>query len=372
MISAIALIVAAIIPLGFLYFISRLDFYHQKENIRFIAMSGIWGILAYFLAARINPALVNAGIFSRDTLVRFVAPVIEEILKGLILLYLIRQPAFRYFLDGAIYGFAAGIGFAIFENFEYVLGHSSVAVTLAISRVLSTNLIHATGSALIGIALGLARFDRSRLYRIPYLLGGLTLAIAIHSGFNNMVNDGVALLFAFAAGLTGAGIIYLAARRGLMDEKSWVHEKIGVTEGVTSGEAAVVQQLENAGDILAPLAERFGAGKAAQCEKFLFMQAQLAIEVKRIEKMQDEKMRLETGTKMNELRAKMDEVRKEVGAYCMLYLRSIFPDDDPTMMTLMQNRIAAAASANKGEAGTGLWMKLDDRLKPKPVAEEKG
>jgi RsiW-degrading membrane proteinase PrsW (M82 family) len=371
MISAVALIVAAIIPLGFLYLISRLDFYHQKENIRFIAMSGIWGILAYFLAARINPALIASGVVDRDTLVRFVAPVIEEILKGLILLYLIRQPAFRYFLDGAIYGFAAGIGFAIFENFEYVLGHTSVALVLAISRVLSTNLIHATGSALIGIALGLARFDRSRLNRIPYLLGGLALAIAIHSGFNNMVNDGVALLFAFAAGLTGAGIIFLAARRGLKDEQSWVHEKIGVTEGVTSGEAAVVQRLESAGDILAPLAERFGASKASQCEKFLFMQAQLAIDVKRIEKMQDEKLRINIELEMNDLRARMDEVRKEVGAYCMLYLRSIFPEDDPTLMRLMQNRIAAAAAANKGRAGTGVWN-LGDRVKPKPVTEEKG
>ncbi len=109
MISALALIVAAIIPLGFLYAISTLDFYHQKENARFIAISGVWGITAYFLAARINPALVSSGIFSRDTLVRFIAPIIEEILKGLILLYLIRQPAFKYFLDGAIYGYRQGV-----------------------------------------------------------------------------------------------------------------------------------------------------------------------------------------------------------------------------------------------------------------------
>jgi RsiW-degrading membrane proteinase PrsW (M82 family) len=369
MISALALIVAAIIPLGFLYAISTLDFYHQKENARFIAISGMWGITAYFLAARINPALVSSGIFSRDTLVRFIAPIIEEILKGLILLYLIRQPAFKYFLDGAIYGFAAGIGFAIFENFEYVLGHPSIAFTLAISRVLSTNLVHATGSALIGIALGLARFDRSALYRGLYLLGGLGLAIGIHSGFNNMVNDGAALLFAFAAGLGGAGIIFVAARRGLKDEKSWVYEKIGITQGVTSGEAAVVKRLDHADNILAPLAERFGADKASQIEKFLFMQAQLAIEVKRAEKMQDEKMRLAIQAQMNELHGRMNETRKTIGAYCMLYLRSIFPENDPTIMALMQNRIAASAAANKGKAGTGVWN-LDDRLKPKPVSEE--
>ncbi len=368
MTSVIALVIAAIIPLGFLYAIKAIDFY-QTGSLKFIAISGAWGIIAYLLAAQINPALIGKGILSKDAVLRFAGPAIEEILKGLILLFLVRRTDFKYFLDGAIYGFASGIGFAIFENFEYVLGHQSVAIELAISRVLSTNLIHATGSALIGIALGLARFDRSALYRTLYLLGGLTLAISIHSGFNNMVNDGVALLFAFAAGFAGAGIIYFAARRGLKDEKSWVHEKISVTEGVTSGEAKVVQRLEDADELLGSLATRFGADKASQCEKFLMMQAQLAIQVKMTEKMQDPKMRLAIEAQMNELHNKMNEARKEVGAYCMLYLRNIFPEDDATLMKLMQNRIAASAAANRGKAGTGVWD-LSDRLKSKPAADQ--
>jgi RsiW-degrading membrane proteinase PrsW (M82 family) len=368
MISAIALIVAALIPLGFLLAVKSFDFY-QTGSSKFIIYSGVWGIIAYLLAAQINPALVNNGIFSRDTVLRFIGPMIEETLKALILIYLIRHPDFKYFLDGAIYGFASGIGFAIFENFEYVLGHPSTALILAISRVLSTNLIHATGSSLIGIALGLARFNRSGPLRTLYLIGGLGLAMVIHSGFNNMVNDGAALLFAFAAGFAGAGIIYLVARRGLKNEKSWVHEKIGVTEGVTSGEAAVVQRLENVDELLASLATRFGPEKASQCEKFLFMQAQLAIQVKMAEKMQDEKMKLAIAAQTDELHNKMNEARKEVGAYCMLYLRNIFPEDDPTMMTLMQNRIAASAAANKGKAGTGVWD-LKDHLNPKSAADQ--
>ncbi len=368
MISAIALIVAALIPLGFLFAVKSFDFY-QTGSQRFIIYSGVWGIIAYFLAAQINPALINHGYVSVDTLVRFVAPMLEEILKGLILIYLIRHPDFKYFLDGAIYGFASGIGFAIFENFEYVLGHPSTALVLALSRVLSTNLIHATGSALIGIALGLARYNRSTLTRTLYLIAGLGLAILIHSGFNNMVNDGVALLFAIVAGFGGSGIIAVAARRGLKEEKVWVHEKIGSTEGVTTGEAAVVRQLESVDELLASLAQRFGSEKASQCEKFLFMQAQLAIQGKMLEKMQDEKMRPAIQAQINDLNQKMNEARKEVGAYCMLYLRNIFPSDDQTMMALMQNRIEASAAANKGKAGTGVWN-INDRLKPKTTTDQ--
>ncbi len=365
MISAIAFIVAALIPLGFLFVVRLFDFY-QTGSGKFIIYSAVWGILSYFFAAQINPALVKHGIFSTDTVVRFAAPVIEEILKGLILLYLIRHADFKYFLDGAIYGFASGIGFAIFENFEYISAHPSTALILAISRVLSTNLIHATGSALIGIALGLARFNRSIFFRALYLVCGVGLAIAIHSGFNNMVSEGAGLIFAFAAGLGGAGIIAAAVLRGYKDEKNWVHQNIGLTQGVTTGEASVVQRLGDVDEILAPLAQRFGEAKALQIEKFLFMQAQLAIQGKMLEKMQDEKMRRAIQAQIRELDQKMNKERKAVGAYCMLYLRNIFPANDTQLWNLLQQRV----TRNKGEAGTGLWTKLDQRMKPKPAVEK--
>ncbi|MBI2758839.1 MAG: PrsW family intramembrane metalloprotease [Chloroflexi bacterium] len=369
MISLIALIVAATIPLGFLYAVNKLDFY-RTGNIRFIALSGLWGVIAYYLAARINPALVENGVVSRDMLVRFVAPGIEETLKGLILIYLVRQINFKYFVDGAIYGFASGIGFAIFENFEYVLGHPSIALSLSISRVLSTNLIHATSSALIGIALGLARFDHSLLRRAFYMLGGLGLAYIVHSGFNNMVNSGAALLFAFAAGFSGAGIIYLAIQRGLKEEGDWIKEKLGMADGVTSGEASVVHRLNKLDDVLSPLAAKFGDVKAVQSEQFLVMQAQIGIQRKMLEKLKDEKMRLAVEAQMEDLREKMNIARREVGVYCMLYLRNIFPENDNTIQSIIQERIAFSAAANKGEAGSGLWDKLGDRTKRQSAPEK--
>lgn len=368
MISVIALIVAALFPIAFLYAVNAMDLYRTGTS-RLILLSGVWGVIAYYLAYFTNTTLVANNIISSDTLVRFVAPPVEELLKGLLLIYLVRRDDFRYFVDGAIYGFASGIGFAIFENFEYVLGHPSTALALAISRVLSTNLIHATGTGLIGIALGLSRFDRSALHRVLYLLGGLVLAVSIHMGFNNLVNSGVALAFAFAAGLTGGGIIALAIRRGLHEEKNWIKEKLGMQDRVTSREAAVVQQLNKVNSILEPLAQRFGADKASQIEQFLVMQAQLGILRKMLDKMQDEKMQAGINSQIGDLRLKMDTARRAVGAYCMVYLRTIFPEDDETMMALIQNRIEASAIANKGKAGTGVWD-LSDRLKPKSVTDQ--
>jgi hypothetical protein len=210
MISAIAFIVAALIPLSFLFVVKSFDFY-QTGSAKFIVYSGAWGILSYFSAAQINPALVEHDVFSTDTVVRFAAPVIEEILKGLILIYLIRHPDFKYFLDGAIYGFASGIGFAIFENFEYILAHPSTALILAISRVLSTNLIHATGS-LDQDRAGSGTLNRFRLFRRP-TVGGRACHPVLR-GFNNMVNRSCSGLRP-GGGHGGAGIAAADAGIGM-------------------------------------------------------------------------------------------------------------------------------------------------------------
>ena len=359
MTSAIALTIATLIPLLFLYAVYALDMYHTGA-FPFILFCIAWGGIAYYLAYYINDALINNNLVNEDFLIRYAAPFVEETLKGLFLLYLIRRPNFTYFVDGAIYGFACGIGFAIFENFEYVLGNPDIAVSLAISRVLSTNLIHATGSALIGISLGIWRLEKSWL-RILFPLGGWVCAFATHSTFNNIVSDDTVLILAFILSFVGIGIIIFAVFRGLREEKSWIEEKLGMTDGVTSGEAAIVQRLNKVNDILTPLAQRFGPQKASQIEQFLLMQARLGILRKTVEKLQDDKMRIAAENQIRELRIKMDESRRAVGAYCMLYLRNIFPENQSPVYDLLQQRLA---STDKSLAGTGLWQTLDERLKP--------
>ncbi len=366
----VAPVVATLIPLGFLYLVKRLDFY-QTGSLRFIAISMVWGVIAYLLAAQIRQAFQYQFLIGDDQWVRVAAPFSEEILKGLILLYLIRHADFKYFLDGAIYGFATGIGFAIIENFQYMAENPGNTLVVALVRVVSANLMHATGCALIGIALGLARFDASRLRRSLYLAGALVVAIGLHAGFNNMVNskvnDLLVLLFAIAIGVGGAGIIYALTLRALSDERAWVHQEIGLTQGVTRGEASVVRKLESIEELLAPLAARFGPEKARQIEKFLFMQAQLAIHRKTLEKLQDPKMKAAIEAQMQELNSKMNAARRSVGVYCMLYLRNIFPADDSPLWDSLQARI----SARQPVAGKSLWSNLSDRMKtPSPTEDE--
>lgn len=361
MTPVIALTIAILIPLAFLYGVRSLDFY-KTGNFRYNLLTIGWGLAAYGLAVLVNRGLINNDVLTRDQLVRFGAPVIEELLKSIILYYLVSRTDFRYFVDGAIYGFGAGIGFAIIENFEYVLGNPNAALMIAISRVLSTNLIHATGSAIIGIALGRSRFDHSiSLKRWGSLIVGLILAVGLHAGFNNLASSGLALGYAIAAGMGAAAFIWYAIKQGLKEEKLWIENNLGMQDRVTKGEAAIVNRLENVDQYLVPIAERFGDDTASLCEQFLTKQALLGILRESIAKFKDnEKMRLANEADIAKTAAEMDVLRRKVGAYAMLYLRNIFPENNSPVWGLIHARVMAASS---GPAGSGLWTKLDQRMK---------
>ena len=376
MTAVIALLIATLIPLLFLYIVRTQDLYGTGA-FRDIAASTIWGLIAYIIAAQINPLMIKMGIVSYDNLVRFGAPVIEEILKGIILVYLIRQASFTYFVDGAIYGFAAGIGFAIIENFEYVLGNPETAIIQAVGRVLSTNLMHATGSGIIGISLGIARFDKSTR-RLLIFLSGLALAMAQHMVFNNLVTrvtSGLLLLYAAIAGFTGAGFIAYMIRRGLSEEKRWIEEKLGHEDRVTSQEASAVQQLDQMQVFLAPVVEKFGFEKASQVETFLRIQARLGILRKTLEKFTEsgeDNLRQATENQIEKLRIEMDETRKEVGAYCMLYLRGTFMQESSPLWNRLKQLIQERSESQKESNAPSLWGALNSRISEpiKPTSEE--
>ncbi|MBN2145780.1 MAG: PrsW family intramembrane metalloprotease [Anaerolineales bacterium] len=378
-----ALVIATIIPLIFLYIIYTLDLY-KTGNFRYVIVCFVSGAVAYFAAAQANRAICMAafpfcgdptpyGIMASNDVARYVAPVTEEILKALILIYLVRKPNFTYFVDGAIYGFAVGIGFAVFENYEYVLTHVGSGLGIAIGRVLSANLMHATTSAMVGVGLGIARFRRS-LWPIFLLVSSLLLGMVIHSMFNHLSTDmymaeGLRLIFSALLGFAGAGLVAFIIQRGLAEEKGWIEEKLGAADRVTGQEASIVHRLTDLQEILAPLAQKFGSEKADQIENFLVIQARLGILRKTLDKLNDEKMRTAVEKQMNDLRTQMDEARRLVGSYCMLYLRNIFPPESSPLWGLLETRIQEKI-ATRSSSGLNAFAKLSQRVAKSDDADE--
>lgn len=358
-----AYLVAFIIPVISLWIIYKLDFYKTGEY-GIIALSFLAGVVAFWLASEANRITISQGWLPRLDVIRYSAPIIEEILKGLILWYLISRPRFTYFVEGAVYGFAAGIGFAIVENFQYIQGAQAAGLVLALSRVISTNLVHAAATSILGIFLGQARFERTWLRRLLVGLVGLAIAMLLHVGFNNLVtrvDGGLLLLYAAATGLAAAGLIAYVIKRGLKSGKTWLEESLGMTDRVTSGEAAVVTRMESVDDILKPLAERFGDKKAAEIKDFLTKQARLGFMRKSVERLSDERMKRATEEEIVKLRAQVDEARRKVGSYAMLFLRHTFPEDSSPLWGRLETLIQERAAARPATGGMNLWANLKSR-----------
>ncbi len=362
--NIIPYIIATLIPLVVLYVVYSLDLY-QMGTFKNVLGAFVWGIAAFFLARQLNIYLYLSGTFSRSEIVRYAAPFGEEVLKALVLIYLVRRADFTYFVDGAIYGFAAGMGFAIFENYEYI-GASTVGIGTAIARVISVNLIHASATALVGISLGKSRF--SRIWgQIGYTLGGLLLAMFLHGLFNNITDrdiPGPILIYSVIIGITATGIIAFIIFRGLAEQRQWIEEKLGMSDRVTGGEARVVQKLADLGEILEPLRKQFGDAKITEVEEFLLLQARLGIKRKTLDKLPDEKMRIAVEKEIADIREKMEEKRRNVGSYVMLAVRNIFPGEGSPLWGMLETRIQQRIDQRKAEGGPklNLFANLDQRM----------
>jgi protease PrsW len=114
-----------------------------------------------------------------------IAPIVEESAKSLGVLN--SYPRLLEVEDGIIYGAAVGLGFAAVENVLYLFsalaGGLDVLLLTAGVRAVTSTLLHASSTAVVGYGIALAKFSRLRGVNkswLPYLL----VAMLMHALFN--------------------------------------------------------------------------------------------------------------------------------------------------------------------------------------------
>jgi RsiW-degrading membrane proteinase PrsW (M82 family) len=363
----IPLVLSTLFPIGFLAFLASQNLY-RTGKFAFNVYTLAWGLIAYLLAAFVNSNLIKQGWVGQYDVVHYAAPIFEEVLKFLIVVYLVRRSDFVYIMDGIAYGFGAGIGFAVIENFEYVRATGSLegALFLAVARVFSTNIMHATGTAIIGAALGYSRLDKE-IDRFLFPIGSILFSIIAHMGFNALVNGGYQLGFAFIYAAVGAVGIYFIVRYSLDKAARTIAEELGMQDRVTSSEAAIVNRIKSIDEILEPIGAIFGMDEKEKVKNFLYLQAQLGLQRDNLNKAADGRLRDGITREVDELQRKMDTARRDVGIYCMMYVRLMFPENNLSLWALIQQRIPATGTGHKGG---GLWDRVDGRIKESKVVGE--
>jgi RsiW-degrading membrane proteinase PrsW (M82 family) len=122
------------------------------------------------------------GLDSRS-FARVVAPVTEETLKALCLLYPLRRGQLGFLVDAAIVGFGIGTGFALVENIDYLHKLGDPRIWVWVARGFGAALVHASAAAIIAV-LAKALIDRYPSRGVLVLVPGWALAVALHATYN--------------------------------------------------------------------------------------------------------------------------------------------------------------------------------------------
>jgi RsiW-degrading membrane proteinase PrsW (M82 family) len=165
----------------FLVLLVYLDSY---KLVRFahILRTILLGCAVALLCIGINRAGFELEGSRRQLYAAFGAPVTEEGLKALYIYWLIRTGRIGFMVDGAIYGFAIGAGFALVENLYYLglFGGSNLLVWIL--RGFGTAVMHGGATAIVGIlAIGSSSLSG---FRLRSFAPGLAIAIVVHSFYN--------------------------------------------------------------------------------------------------------------------------------------------------------------------------------------------
>lgn len=365
----LTVVVAVAIPAAFLYFLHWLDLY-GSDRPRIVVLCVAWGAGAFLLSFLANRFFIDILGFSRAFVGTRTAPFVEEMFKSLVLFYLVRQARLTYFLDGAIYGFASGIGFAIIENLRYTQLFPENPFALVIVRDFSSALAHGTATAMTGIALGgfvpSARGSRG----MRNVLLGFAAAMTLHYLWNNLafystLGRIVTEWIFVGAGLAGVALIASAILWGLRRERFQLLESLGMKVGVSEEEASVVQHMGDLNRLLAPIEQRFGKVKRKHVAEFLHLEAQLGLAQQREATTTDATLRAELAAQVARIEQQLNRERRNVGVYVMLYVRSIFPS---TRWSLWA-RLAQTLEKHASHKGT-VWSTLDGRLSADSVPGE--
>ncbi|MEK6753979.1 MAG: PrsW family intramembrane metalloprotease [Chloroflexota bacterium] len=194
---------------AFVYWLDR----YEKEPKALLGAAFFWGVVIAAGGAFVINTAFGLGIYiftNSETAAEFgtasiVAPIVEEILKGLAvgIVFLMFRKEFDSILDGIIYGGIVGLGFAATENTLYIYRNGYLEggwgglFLLVFIRVFVVGWMHAFFTAFTGIGFAISRLNRNTLIKIVAPFVGLGIAISIHAfhnTFGSLIGGGEGLI----------------------------------------------------------------------------------------------------------------------------------------------------------------------------------
>lgn len=292
---------------------------------RQVLLQVLGGALSAAASLLANRALLDAAIVDPATLGHFVAPVVEEVLKGSIVVALLASRRLGFLVDAAISGFAVGAGFAALENLHYFSALADTSPVLWTIRGFGTAIMHGSVTAITAVAAKHLADRRGRPSPVT-VAPGLLLACALHSVFNHFFlspNVSTALLLVLLPGFFAA--VFRASEAGT---REWLgigfdsdQELLALIKAGRASESRV-------GAYLTTLRSHFPATVVADMLCLLRLRLELSIRAKGILLMRKAGFRPAPDPSFNERFAELRYLERSIGRTGLIALAPVLHMSD--------------------------------------------
>lgn len=253
-----------------------------REALGLLAAGGLAALIAYPVSGRVLDTLPMG--FS--TYSRFAAPWIEEALKGLTIVGLIRFNKIGYKLDAVIAGFAIGAGFSVVENIVYLARFPELGTGIWLVRGLGTAVMHGTTLAILAaIAHEFAERETRESasgfdFNLMWFAPGYLAAVAIHTVFNQF--PGQPLLSMIGTLAIAPLLIMAIFHLGAGEAQAWLREDRESHEAMLHALQAGSFPDNAEGAKIAALANRAGPRTATAIREYWEVQTWLVLKAEQV------------------------------------------------------------------------------------------
>ena len=285
-----------------------------KVVVWVIAAGGLMIVASYF----VNGALLEWTGMGFTSFSRYLAPLVEESFKALVLVYLFRSNRIGFLVDSAIMGFAVGAGFAVAENFYYLYLAGDAHMGVWIVRGFGTAVMHGGVTAIFAV-ISQTLTERNMRINPALYLPGLLAATLLHSLFNHFVLPPVLMTLTILVVLPP--IFYLVFLRSGRHMHEWLEvdfdDDAELIDQIMSGQV----EAGNIGNFLHDVRDKFDGPVVVDMLCYLRLYTELALRAKGVLMMRENGLDAPIGERTHEKFAEMEYLENSIGRTGVLALR---------------------------------------------------
>ena len=283
------------------------------------------GCLSAALSYELNHLILTQAWAGHATLARFIAPPLEESLKGLPVLLLLRRKQAGFLVDAAIFGFTIGTGFSLVENLYYCWALPGAPLALGVVRGLGTAVMHGGTTAIFAMSTKL--FFDQRESASPWLaLPGLLAAALLHMAFNQFLFSPMISAVMVVLVLPPVMALVFSWSERLL--QAWLGSGFDMDsqllEAIHSGAFGETRS----GRYLQSLRDHFEGATLADMLCYLRLHAELSMRAKGILMMRESGFTVKRSPELDEQLAELGYLRKTLGRTGLLALSPVLQRSD--------------------------------------------